>query len=406
MNGFRGLWQVAHRELTERARSRAYLAATGITLLVVAGLIFIPPLFGSDTDESTVGSVGEGNERIVATAVSLGNANDEPGDPPSIAIETVPFDDRDNAVSALERGEIDAVLVNGEEIIVETMAGFGGAGTTLTTGLQRAAAAAQIESVVEEQGQQAANIIQILTSDPLQLTTLDEGDPEESLSRTVIAYFGLLLLYIAILMYGTWILTGVTEEKSSRVVEVLLSSVRPWQVLGGKIVGIGALGLAQLLLTIAIAAVGLRVTEAFDLPPIEPATVANLLVWFVLGFLIYAVLLAATGSLVSRMEDANTVAMPINIVAVAAFFVSFSALNDPNGTLAVVGTFIPFTAPFVVPIRASLEAIPGWQYGLTVAISLVTIVLLTYLAGRIYAGGLLRYGGRVKLREAWKSAGE
>jgi ABC-2 type transport system permease protein len=404
VKGLHGLWQVMARELTERARSRAYLLATGITLVAVLGLIMVPSLFGSDTDESTVGSVGEGNDRIIATAVSLGNAGDEPGEPPSIAIDTIAFDDRETAVGALESGEVDAVLVDGEEIIVASAAGFGGA--SLTGGLQRAAAAAELETVIQEQGQQAANIIQLLTSDPLELTTLDEGDPEEAISRTIVAYFGLLLLYIAVLMYGTWILTGVTEEKSSRVVEVLLSSIRPWQILGGKIIGIGALGVLQLLATLTVAYFALRATQVLDLPPIEPIALVNILVWFVIGFTIYAVLLAATGSLVSRMEDANSVSMPINIVAIAAFFFSFGALNDPTGTVALVGTFIPFTIPFVVPVRAALEAIPAWQYALAVVISLATIALLTYLAGRIYAGGLLRYGGRVRLGEAWRSAGE
>lgn len=404
MTGLSALWQVALRELTERARSRAYLLTTGLTVLIVVGLIVVPGLFGGDTEESSVGSVGEGNAEIISTAVELANAGDEPDDPPSLAIERVEFDDRESASAALEEGDVDAVIVDGEEIIVSSVGGFGG--NTFVSRLQRAAGTVQIQRVIAEQGQQAANIVALLTSDALEVTSLSETDFEEGESRTIIAYFGLLLLYLAVLLYGTWILTGVTEEKSNRVVEVLLSSVRPWQILGGKILGIGLLAMGQLLGTIAAAIVALRLTSAFDLPPIEAGTILNLVLWFVIGFLIFAVLFGAAGSLVSRTEDANTIAMPMSMTAVVGFFVSITALNDPDGLVATIFTFVPPTAPFVVPVRTALQAIPVWQYAVALVVCLASIALLTGVAGRIYAGGLLRYGGRVGLREAWRSATE
>lgn len=403
MTGMATLWQVALREITERARSKAYLLTTAFTILIVLGLIFIPGFFGSDTETSTVGSVGAGNDEIVSTAVDLGNANDEPEDPPSVAIEMVDFDDQDSATTALEEGEVDAVLIDGEEVIVASTTGFGG--SSIAGRLQNAAGAVQIQTLVEEQGQQAADIIEILTSDPLEVTTLS-GDADSGESRTIVAYFGLLLLYMAVLLYGTWILTGVTEEKSNRVVEVLLSSVRPWQILGGKILGIGTLAMAQLLGTLVIAVVALRVTEAFDLPPVEVTSVLNLLLWFVIGFLIFAVLFGAAGSLVSRMEEANTIAFPMTMAAVVGFFFSIISLDDPSGVVATIGTFIPLTAPFVVPVRTALEAIPLWQYLASLVICILFIGFATRVAGRIYAGGLLRYGGRVRVREAWQSASE
>lgn len=404
MSGMGTLWQVALREITERARSKAYLITTGLTVLIVLGLIVIPDLFGGGTAESTVGSVGSGNAEIIATAEDLGNANDEPDEEPSIAIETMEFDDREAAVAALDDDEVDAVLVDGEEIIVQSVGGFGG--NSFLNGVQRAAGTVQIQSVIQEEGQQAADIVQILTSDALEVTSLSQGDPAESESRTAVAYFGLLLLYLAVLLYGTWILTGVTEEKSNRVVEVLLSSVKPWQILGGKILGIGLLAMIQLLGTIAVAVIALRVTGAFDLPPIEIGQILNILLWFVIGFLIFAVLFGAAGSLVSRTEDANTIAMPMSMTAVVGFFVSITALNDPDGLVATIFTFVPPTAPFVVPVRTALQSIPTWQYAIALGVCVVSIGLLTRLAGRIYAGGLLRYGGRVGLREAWRSATE
>ncbi|MGD2103170.1 MAG: ABC transporter permease, partial [Acidimicrobiia bacterium] len=306
------------------------------------------------------------------------------------------------AVAAMETGEIEAVLVDGDELVVESTSGFGG--SEIAGRLQRAAGAVRIESVVAEQGQSAVDIIEILTTDALEVTTLTGGDAEDDEGRTVIAYFGLLLLYMAVLLYGTWILTGVTEEKSNRVVEVLLSSVQPWQILGGKILGIGSLALAQLLGTLVVAFVALRVTEPFDLPDLEPLALVNLMVWFVLGFLIFAVLFGAAGSLVSRTEDANTIALPMTMTAVAGFFVSIVSLDDPSGPVAMVSTFIPVTAPFVVPVRAALDAISAWEYLLAVVIAIAAIGGLTVLGGRIYAGGILRFGSRVGWREAWRAA--
>ncbi|MGI9610610.1 MAG: ABC transporter permease, partial [Acidimicrobiia bacterium] len=366
-------------------------------------LIIIPGLIGGGTDESAVGSVGEGNDIIVDTAVVLANANDEPGDDPSVAIEIVEYSSRDEAVAGLESGEVELVLVDGDEMLIESASGF--AASSSQGLIQRAAATVELEMAVAEGGQAAADVVEIMTSDPLETTTLS-GDEDSDEARGVIAYAGLMFLYIAILLYGTWILTGVTEEKSNRVVEVLVSSIRPWQLLGGKILGIGTLGIAQFAVTVTVAVIVVQATGSFDLPPLDLFSVVNLIVWFVLGFLLFAVLFGAAGSLVSRSEDAQNVAFPMSLTAVAGFFVSIVSLSDPTGTVAVIGTVVPLTAPFVVPVRAALGAIPAWQYLLAVLLTAATIVGLTFVAGRIYAGALLRFGGRTKVRDAWRSASE
>jgi ABC-2 type transport system permease protein len=397
----RTVWQVALREIREHGRSKSFLITTLVTLLLVAALVVVPGLIGGDTSEYTVGDIGEGNEPIVAAAEQLGNASDEPDAEPSVSIELVPYDDRATAEAAMDDGDLDAVLVDGSEVVVETVGGFGG--SELLALLQQGAASVELEAIVSEGGQAAADVIQVMTSDPLETTTLsgpDEGDD----TRGAVAYAGLLLLYMAVLLYGQWMLNGVTEEKSNRVVEVLLSSVKPWQILAGKIIGIGSLGIAQFAGTILVALLAVSLTGALELPSLDLATVANLILWFILGFLLFAVMYGAAGSLVSRMEDAQNVAFPMSMIAVAGFFVSIAALGDPDGTVAVIGTFIPFTAPFVVPVRAALDAIPAWQYIAAVVITIAAIVGLTLVAGRIYAGGLLRFGSRVKLREAWRSA--
>ena len=403
MNGLGTMWMVARRELRERGRSKSFLITTIVTLVIVVGLVVLPEVIGGGTSEYQVGSIGEGNEAIIEAAELLGNAEDEPGAEPSISITAVELESREDAEAGLEEGELAAVLIDGSELVVESVEGFGG--SEIVGLLQRGAASVELESIVAEEGDVAADVIEVMTSDPLETTTLSGEDPADE-TRGAVAYAGLLLLYIAVLIYGTTILYGVTEEKTNRVVEVLLSTIKPWQLLGGKILGIGLLGIAQFAGTILVALLTVRLTGIYEIPTLNAWTVVNLVVWFILGFLVFGVLFGAAGSLVSRMEDAQNVAFPMSLTAVVGFFVAITTLGDPDGAAAVIGTFIPLTAPFVVPVRAALDAIPVWQYVASLIITSASIVGLVLVTGRIYAGGLLRYGGRVKIREAWRSAVE
>jgi ABC-2 type transport system permease protein len=394
---------VAAREIKQRGKSKPYLITSILTALLVIALIVLPGLFGDVTDTFHIGSVGEENSAIIETAEVLGNAGDEEGAEPSLELEEVEFASRDEAESALSEGDVNVVLVDGVEMIIEREGGAFGGGGGPTALLQQAAGAIALEEVVAESGESAEAVIDIISSESLEVTPLvePEGDTEEA---SVAAYFGLLLLYMAIILYGTWILTGVTEEKSNRVVEVMISAIRPWQLLAGKIAGIGLLALVQFVGTIVVALVTIRLFASFDIPDIPPVSLLNLAVWFILGFLLYAVLFGAAGSLVGRVEDAQSAAMPMTIFSVVGFFAGFAVLDDPDGFVARISTFFPFTAPFTVPIRVSLQAIPLWEYAVSVVITAATIYLAVRAAGRIYAGGILRSGSKTKIREAWRSA--
>jgi ABC-2 type transport system permease protein len=394
---------VAAREIKERGKSKPYLITSILTGLFVIALIVLPGLFGDETDIFRIGSVGDGNSSVIETAEILGNAGDEAGAEPSVKMEEVEFASRDSAETALSDGEVSVVLVDGIEMIIERESGFFDGGGGPTALLQQAAGAIALEEVIAESGESAEAVIDIISSESLDVTPLveAEGDTEEA---SVAAYFGLILLYMAIILYGTWILTGVTEEKSNRVVEVMISAIRPWQLLAGKIAGIGFLALVQFVGTIAIALVTIRLFANFDIPEVPPQSLFNLAVWFVLGFLLYAVLFGAAGSLVGRVEDAQSAAMPMTIFSVIGFFAGFAVLDDPDGLVATITTFFPFTAPFTVPIRVSLQAIPLWEYALSMVLTAAMIYVAVRLAGRIYAGGILRSGSRTKIRDAWRSA--
>lgn len=401
MTTLRALALTTRREITERARSKAFIGSSVVTLLMVLALILIPTALSNRAVTYEIGLVGENNTEIVAALEELLAAEQE--DPDRVSVETQTYPDVAAAEQAVTDGEVQLALVDGEQLLVAGASGLGG--SELQSDLQRAAASVEIERLTADAGE-AADIVELLTSDPLEVQAVGStGDGgEDNFGRAIIAYGGLLLLYIAVLTYGAWTLTGVTEEKSSRVVEVLLSTLRPWHLLAGKVIGIGLLGLAQFVLTVGAALATIAVTGAFDLPALPTDSVAMLVLWFVLGYALYSVALGAAGALVSRMEDAQSTATPFTLLMVVGFIVSFQAFEDPDSVLSLVTSFIPFTAPFVVPIRFAFDAIPAWQVLASVAVTALTVYGLVRLAGRIYAGGLLRFGGRIGWREAFRSA--
>lgn len=401
ISGIGGMWLVARRELRERGRSKAFIISCVVTLLLVGAALIVPRLVGGDAAIHKIGVVGADNQAVIDAAQDLAAADVdlEEGEEPD-QFDAIEFSNQEAAEEALVAGDVDLVLIDGTTLLQER-SGFSGNGLVET--LQRAAGSVRLQRLVEENGQAAADVIEILSSSPLEVTSLSGEDPEGDI-RPVIAYAGLLLMYIAILSYGSWTLTGVTEEKNNRVVEVLLATLRPWQLLGGKVLGIGLLAIGQFILTIGFAFAMVNLTDALDIPSLPIDSLVFLVLWFVLGFSVYSVSYAAAGSLASRPEDAQSAAFPMTMLAVAGFFVSINALDDPTSTLARIMSFIPFTAPFVVPIRQSLDGIGTVEHAAAVVVAIIAIVVLIRLAARIYAGGLLRFGRRVKLKEAWRSA--
>jgi ABC-2 type transport system permease protein len=190
----------------------------------------------------------------------------------------------------------------------------------------------------------------------------------------------------------------VVEEKSSRVVEVLLATVRASHLLRGKIVGIGLLGLCQLLLIGAVGLTTAMLVGSLSFPAGATGAIALVVTWFVLGYFFYAALFAVAGSIVSRQEDLQSTMTPLTILIVASFFVGIAAAGDPSTTLATVASLLPFSAPLVMPTRIVLGEAPPWQIVLSVAISVGATLALIPVATRIYERAVLR-PGRVRLRQ-------
>jgi ABC-2 type transport system permease protein len=221
----------------------------------------------------------------------------------------------------------------------------------------------------------------------------------------VIANVGVIFLFISIFSFGYWVLSGVIEEKQSRVVEVVLSTVRPRDLLMGKVFGIGVLGLAQLLVLIVTALVAANVVGRFELPPTTLPALVQLIIWFVLGYVLYSTLFGVLGALASRMEEASNVTMPIQFLAMGSYFLAILVvLRDPESLVARLASFFPPAAPMVVPMRAALDGIEWWEVLLSIGVTVAFIYGLFVVGARIYSGAVLKTGGRTRLRDAWRSS--
>lgn len=400
MTTFEGMRLVTVREVTERARSKAFIASGLFTIGLLAAVFLLPTVFDGGEQTYDVGVLGTGSETLLSVAEALAVEREDPESVVEFSVSR--FEDRAAAEAALVAGEVEIVVLDDETMLREGAGGF--AGSEIEQIMQRAAATVSLEQTLEGSSASVEDVAAIFSSEPMTVESLSGADSELDGARSAIAYGGLMLMYLAILSFGAWTLTGIAEEKSTRVVEVLLATLRPWQLLAGKIIGIGVLGLVQFLITITAALVLIRVTGAFDLPAIPIDSAVTLVVWFVLGYSLFSVAFGTAGALVSRMEDAQTAAFPISIVAVLGFFAAFGVLDDPGGLLGRILTFVPFTAPFVVPIRVAFQEIPLWEYLASVAVTMATVVALVRFAGRVYAGGLLHFGARLSLRQAYRSA--
>jgi ABC-2 type transport system permease protein len=207
-----------------------------------------------------------------------------------------------------------------------------------------------------------------------------------------------------LILFGMAVASGVVEEKSSRVVEILLAAIPARALLAGKILGIGALGLMQLVLVAVVGLVTASLSGAVALDSGQIGVLAVVFVWFVLGFLLYAAIYAIAGVIVSRQEDLQSSSTPVTMILVAGYLVAFPVLDDPSSTLAVVVSLVPFSSPIIMPVRAVVGEAGAAEIAVSLALLVVSIGLLIPLAARIYEGSVLRMGKPLKVREALRTA--
>ncbi len=232
----------------------------------------------------------------------------------------------------------------------------------------------------------------------------------------ILAYVGFILIYIAVTMYGSFVATGVAEEKSSRIMEILVNAATPFQLMVGKVIGIGAAGLTQmaLLVVVGIGALLLQIplgalllgSSARGLNiSITGASITMLvlvLVYFILGFSLYATLYAAMGALVKRQDEVQNAVQPITILLVVGYLVNFFGIYAPDSTWMRVLSYIPFWTPMAMLVRVGVGTVAWWEIPLTIVLMIAAIFFCTFIAGRIYRFGVLMYGQRPGLRQLFR----
>ena len=380
---------VMRREIVTRVRDKSFLVSTLLTLVIVAAVVVLPSLFGGDDDEVTVGVVG--NAAAVEPALRQAAAAQD------ARLTLTTFPDEAAARTAVTGGDADAAFLAPDRVLVDAEL----SGTTeqvVRTAYQQAVGSARLT----EAGLDATAVARALDVPPLGVTAVDPPDPDAE-GRQQAAFIGILLLYFQLIGYGIAVALGVVEEKSSRVVELLLSTLRPWQLLAGKVLGIGLLGLGQLVLTGLVGIGAALASGAVDLPSGLAGVVGQVLLWFLLGYAFYACLFAALAALVSRQEEVQNVTAPLTIVLVGSFFLALTVMGDPESTLARVTSIVPPLSAMVMPIRWATGTVPLWEVGVSMLLMVLAVVSLVRLAGWIYAGAVLRSGPRVGLRDALRS---
>jgi ABC-2 type transport system permease protein len=382
---------VARREFVERIRDRGFLISTGITLLIIVVVIGAGTFLGDPT-RFELGVVGEGGRSLGSRVADAALALD-------FEVDLQAFEGRTEAERAVRDGEVDAAIVDGDLVLVRSEPP-----SRLVNLVQSVSARSRAQESLEAEGLSPERALDALEQPPLPVTALEPVD-ERRREYAAVAFVGVLALYGQLFAYGYWVAAGVVEEKASRVIEVLLATVRPSQLLRGKILGIGLLGLFQLFMIGAIGFGMSQLAGTLRFPAGSLAVIGVVLVWFVLGFFFYATLFAVAGSIVPRQEDLQSTMTPLSILIVASFFIGIVANENPGSTLAVIASLLPPSAPLVMPSRIVLGEATTWQALLSVAFSIAATVALVPVATNVYARGALK-GGRVRLRQALRGTGD
>ncbi|MFL5676202.1 MAG: ABC transporter permease [Chloroflexota bacterium] len=417
---------VARREYRDRTRSRLYIGST-IVLALMAMLVAVAPIAVRALDRQTVTRIAivaddaELGQRAVSVADSLLNSP-PPGATAATWKKQFLVDvaaDAGSAASDLTEGRLGGVMLvsrrpDGQvDIVLRTPEGPNSARSTILS------VAAFGIGVLDWSARLPPDATRDAFHPPgFQVesinTAVDAGvalDARQAASRYVLGLVFVILLLISIIIYGMWVATGVAAEKSSRVMELMISAASAPQMLTGTVVGIGAAGLTQYIAIaipafvllalqnqIATAVLGPDWVTGAPLGGLSGPLLVGYGVFFMLGYVLFALIYASMGSFVSRPDDLQTLSLPLSLVAMSGYLVAVVALGGATGTVVVLLSFLPPFSPFVMLARIMVSAVQPWEIVLSVALLVATIAVVAVIATRMYAAGVLLYGQRPGLR--------
>lgn len=381
---------VLRREVGDRMGNRAFLITTAISVLAVVAIIVVPGLLADDGpatwDIGVLAGAGlpEGFDQTFESVAEASDAD----------ATVTEVDDRADADTAITDGALDAVLVDDQTVLADDLDG------ALRGAIEQSLATAELASALAEAGVDPAGLAAL---EPDLTVVNPQGEDEATREAAVgIGLVVTVLLFLTLQINGASLLTTTVEEKSSRVVEVLLATVRPWQLLAGKLLAMTLLSVGQLALYAAAAFAAFSLTGDVTLPAGSPMVVVTSLLMFLLGFGLWGAIYAVAGSLATSAEEAQSAAGPIGFLGAAVYLtVLIGVVPNPDGTLAQVLSLIPLSAPFALPARAA-AGVPAWQFVAGAVLTGLGTWLGVRLAGRLYSAAVLS-GGRMGWREAFRA---
>jgi ABC-2 type transport system permease protein len=423
---------VARREYRDRTRSPLFVASTLVLMILAIGVAMTPITMsyldrGTQTGVAVVAADAELSQRAVAVLESVLNAQPPNADPvewrPPFRIEAASLEAAEERLAA---GRIDGMLV------VERLDGGRLSAVYRTNGIPDAERTQLVSISAFGLGvlDWSARLPDEAFVDPFEAPQFDiqptggmsEGgtalDARELASRTFLGTVFIVLMFISILIYGMWVATGVATEKSSRVMELMISAASPRQLVLGKVAGIGGAGLTQYLAVALPALIVLAFQEPLAEAILGPAGVSSVPtgaltpslllaygVFFILGFTLFAFVYAAVGSYVSRPDDLQTLSLPLSLIAMTGYLVALPILlSGGGGPLSRLASIIPPFSPFAMLARIMTGTVPPWQVALSLVLLVVFVVIVALAAIRIYAAGVLLYGQRPGIRAFLQAA--
>jgi ABC-2 type transport system permease protein len=418
------IWAVIRREFVERVRSKWFLVSTILGPVFMIGVTVLPSLLAMKTGRVNAIALLDVSSGTFVTR--LKTQLERSGRFAITVVETSPERQgavRDSLTDAIRTERLDGVLGVSTATVESGLAEYRGRNVSSLRDMEMLESALR-QSVVTERltrrGVDPAVVQEAQTGISLRTMRVSKGGAtaQSGLATFFLGYGVAIVLYMVILLYGINVMRSVLEEKQTRIVEVLISSLRPFQLMFGKVIGVGSVGLFQFgiwtLTGYLIMHFLPQILGAFHVPPSQansvtmPAIGGTLLavvaVYFVLGYLIYSALFAVVGASVTADSEAQQAQQPVMMLLIFSFIVSFAASTDPGGQLAVVASMIPFSSCIIMPVRVATSDVPTSQLVMSLAIAGASCLVIVWLSARVYRIGILMYGKRPNLKEMWRWA--
>lgn len=380
---------IAGRELRARVRSRAFAISTVVIVGIVLAAVIIPALVDR-TVTFRAGLTG-------AAPATLTSALREAARADGGRLELHRYRSVRAGEEAVREGDVGVLIVAGRQLVWKAEPDARLAGV-VTAALGRVEGSRRVAALRLSPAQVAALLAPVTPPE----RRLEAERPDQA-ARDAIALAGLVLLLGLLLGYGAALAEGVAQEKGGRIMELLLCRVRARDLLAGKVLGIGLVGLAQMLLAVAAALLAIVAVDAVEVPKAVPEMLVASVVWFVLGYAFWGVAYAAVGALVSRAEEVQAAYSPLSWLLVGCYFAGVVAASAPEALLVRIASLFPLTAPMVMPVRIAVGDVPAWEHAAAIVIMLASTYGVVRLAGSLYSGALLRSGARPGFRAVWRA---